>query len=110
MYSFIDTLTYPFRWLAARILDKTNPEFYDRVVNDTSWIVRRVMESAVDDVGLEAGVTEIKAALNLRMVQLKESRPEDYRTLNMYIMLNGAESGSQLWIDALLASLDRRVQ
>lgn len=104
----IDTLSYPLRWLAAYVMSFVCPDFLELVVDETPLIARRVVESTMDEVGLDATGIEFVAALQKRMDNFHSANPQEYRLLLVYALVNGFESREAMWQYEFDKALNRR--
>ena len=105
----IDSFTWPLRWLAAHVMAMVAPDFLDLVVEETPLVVRRTVEIAMDDVGLDATGQQFYDALCVRIDKLCAARPEEGRLLAAYAAVEGLKARDAMWRYEVDVALQRRL-
>lgn len=105
MLKLIDALSYPFRMLFGMVLSAFNAELVESVVNDHLWIVRKIAEAALDEVGDQASAEAFATAAAAKIATL---RREEVRILALYPYLLGFENRRLAWNIAVGQAVLRR--
>ncbi len=108
MYELIDSLTFPFRWCAAMVMSFVAAEYLDRIDEETPLIARRMVEAALDDVGMNATCQQFLDALGAGIDGLVGAHPAEHRLLVAYAAIAGLKARDALWRYEVDVALQRR--
>jgi hypothetical protein len=110
MTSFIDTLTYPFRWVASYVMAVVSPDFFNQVVEESPLIARRAIEECISDLGMEYTQAQFLELLQQKLEELRRNRPQDHVVLKVRALISGFQARDEMWAHAYETAVLRRIE